>query len=74
MAAVSRRDKGRVFELFRRAGPQDRPGSGMGLAHMRALVRRLGGTITLDSALGKGSTFRVVLPQTLPDQRIRISA
>jgi signal transduction histidine kinase len=69
---IAEKDKGRVFELFRRAGTQDRPGNGMGLAHTRALVRRLGGTITLDSALGKGSTFRVSLPQSLPDQRTRM--
>jgi signal transduction histidine kinase len=69
---IADKDKGRVFELFRRAGTQDRPGNGMGLAHTRALVRRLGGTITLDSALGKGSTFRVSLPQSLPDQRTRM--
>jgi signal transduction histidine kinase len=68
---IAEKDKGRVFELFRRAGVQDRPGNGMGLAHTRALVRRLGGSITLDSALGKGSTFRVSLPQSLPDQRTR---
>lgn len=56
-------DHGRVFELFRRSGPQDRPGEGIGLAHVRALVRRLGGTMSLSSALGQGSTFTVTLPR-----------
>ena len=56
-------DHQRVFELFRRSGPQDRPGEGIGLAHVRALVRRLGGTMTLSSELGKGSTFTVTLPR-----------
>jgi signal transduction histidine kinase len=55
-------DHQRVFELFRRSGKQDRPGEGIGLAHVRALVRRLGGTMELKSELGKGSTFTVVLP------------
>lgn len=55
-------DHQRVFELFRRSGKQDRPGEGIGLAHVRALVRRLGGTMELKSALGKGSTFTVILP------------
>jgi signal transduction histidine kinase len=59
---IDPKDHGRVFDLFRRAGAQDRPGEGIGLAHVRALVRRLGGQITLNSALDKGSTFRVSLP------------
>ena len=56
-------DHQRVFELFRRSGRQDRPGEGIGLAHVRALVRRLGGTMALESELGKGSTFTVTLPK-----------
>ena len=56
-------DHQRVFELFRRSGPQDRPGEGIGLAHVRALVRRLGGTMSLTSELGKGSVFTVTLPR-----------
>ena len=54
-AASTPQDHERIFELFRRAGAQDRPGEGIGLAHVRALVRRLGGTMTLKSELGKGS-------------------
>ena len=60
---IDERDKERVFDLFRRSGVQDRPGEGIGLAHVRALVRRLGGTITLTSELGRGSTFTVTLPR-----------
>ncbi|MCW5691432.1 MAG: CHASE3 domain-containing protein [Pseudolabrys sp.] len=60
---IDRADFQRVFELFRRAGKQDRPGEGIGLAHVRALVRRLGGTMGLTSELGKGSTFTVTLPR-----------
>jgi signal transduction histidine kinase len=55
----------RVFELFRRAGRQDQPGEGIGLAYVRAHVRRLGGDITVTSKLGEGSTFHVRLPRTL---------
>ncbi len=60
---IEGRDQERVFELFRRAGTQDKPGEGIGLAHVRALVRRLGGTISLTSEPGQGSTFSVVLPK-----------
>ncbi|WP_051356938.1 sensor histidine kinase [Azorhizobium doebereinerae] len=58
-------DRVRVFELFRRSGPQDRPGEGIGLAHVRTLVRRLGGGITLESELGVGTVFKVTLPRRL---------
>lgn len=60
---IDPQDHQRVFELFRRSGPQDRPGEGIGLAHVRALVRRLGGTMSLASELGKGSVFTVTLPR-----------
>jgi signal transduction histidine kinase len=59
-------DHERIFELFRRSGAQDRPGEGIGLSHVRALVRRLGGSISVESSLGKGAIFRVRLPSHLP--------
>ena len=60
---IDPKDHQRVFELFRRAGAQDRPGEGIGLAHVRALVRRIGGHIGVSSELGKGSQFTVTLPR-----------
>ncbi|MFN4014386.1 MAG: sensor histidine kinase [Reyranella sp.] len=62
---IAEQDHERIFELFRRAGTQDRPGEGIGLAHVRALVRRLGGDITVQSELGRGTTFRIDLPRRL---------
>jgi signal transduction histidine kinase len=62
---IAARDMERVFELFRRAGTQDRPGEGIGLAHVKALVRRLGGSIVCQSTLGEGSVFSVRLPVVL---------
>jgi signal transduction histidine kinase len=58
-------DHSRVFDLFRRAGSQDRPGEGIGLAHVRSLVRNLGGDITLSSQPGVGTTMTVTLPTDL---------
>jgi signal transduction histidine kinase len=55
-------DRERVFELFRRAGQQNTQGEGIGLAYVRQLVYRLGGTIELKSALGQGTTFTLSLP------------
>jgi signal transduction histidine kinase len=59
---IDPKDHQRIFDLFRRAGTQDRPGQGIGLAHVRALVRRLGGTMSVASELHNGSTFTITLP------------
>ena len=59
---IAESDFARVFELFRRAGPQDQPGEGIGLTHVKALVRSLGGRIELASTLGVGTTFTIFLP------------
>jgi signal transduction histidine kinase len=56
-------DHERVFDLFRRAGAQDQPGEGIGLANVRALAYRLGGHIGLDSKLDEGSVFTFSLPE-----------
>ncbi len=62
---IAEQDLERVFELFRRAGEQDQAGEGIGLASVRAMVRRLGGDISVSSKLGEGTTFRIVLPRFL---------
>jgi signal transduction histidine kinase len=62
---VDPKDHERIFDLFRRSGVQDQPGEGIGLAHVRALGYRLGATITVESALDQGATFRVSLPAVL---------
>lgn len=62
---IAKQDHERVFELFRRSGPQDQRGEGIGLAHVRAMVRNLGGDITLSSESGYGTTFKVILPKDL---------
>jgi hypothetical protein len=59
---IDPKDHQRIFELFRRAGTQDKAGQGIGLAHVRTLVRRLGGTISVSSELNGGSTFTITLP------------
>lgn len=60
---IAEQDYERVFELFRRAGSQEEPGEGVGLAHVRNVIRNLGGDITLTSILGQGTTFRITLPR-----------
>lgn len=62
---IAEQDQPRVFELFRRAGAREEPGEGIGLARVRAVVRNLGGEITLTSTLDVGTTFRINLPRVL---------
>jgi signal transduction histidine kinase len=62
---IAEQDHERIFELFRRSGQQDQSGEGIGLAHVRSLARNLGGEITVQSRLGKGSTFVLRLPSDL---------
>lgn len=69
---IAPEDHERVFELFRRSGVQDKAGEGIGLAHVRSLVRNLGGEITVTSTLGGGSTFIIRLPTDL-SQYVRSS-
>ncbi|MCK6530378.1 ATP-binding protein [Myxococcota bacterium] len=61
----------RVFRAFEQLEPLDHkhlPGVGLGLALVRQLVEALGGTIELESEVGRGSTFRLSLP---PDVEAR---
>jgi two-component system phosphate regulon sensor histidine kinase PhoR len=55
----------RIFDKFYRIDDRlsrEREGSGLGLAIVKHIVRAHRGRIQLDSAQGKGSTFRIVLP------------
>jgi signal transduction histidine kinase len=60
---IDAKDRERIFDLFRRSGVQDRPGDGIGLAHARTLVRRLGGSINVEGAPDQGTVFKVTLPK-----------
>ena len=52
-----------LLELLYRAAPTRGAGLGVGLAVVRLLVEQCGGTLTVDSGEGQGSTFTAVLPR-----------
>jgi signal transduction histidine kinase len=61
-------DQARIFEDFSQADSSPTRaygGAGLGLAICRRLASMLGGQIRLDSVVGRGSTFTLMVPRTL---------
>jgi two-component system phosphate regulon sensor histidine kinase PhoR len=62
---IAKREQARIFEKFYRAkDPLNRglQGTGLGLAIVQHIVRGNHGQVSVESELGQGATFRVVLP------------
>ena len=67
---ISDEDRARIFDPFYSTKSL---GRGLGLAAVRGIVRSFGGSIRVESALGRGSTFEVLLPcrDEVYDRRIQ---
>jgi len=64
---ISPADQAHIFDRFYRADPaRTRGGAGLGLALARSIAQVHGARITVDSAPGKGTCFRVLLPLAPP--------
>ncbi len=62
---INQNDLKTIFETFRQIDTgldRVKEGSGLGLAISKKLVELLGGTLSVESEFGVGSTFSVILP------------
>jgi CheY-like chemotaxis protein len=74
-AGIAPEDQPRVFEPFvQLAHKSDQKGTGLGLTITRQFVELMGGTIRLESELGKGSAFRVELPVQTTEAAVAATA
>ncbi len=67
---ISAADQRRAFQKFRKLSAQPtlgEPSTGNGLYLTKRYVEAMGGNVTIDSSLGKGSTFIVSLPLVTTD-------
>jgi signal transduction histidine kinase len=60
---IAAEDQDRIFEKFQRLGGAEHQGTGLGLAIARELANLHGGSLTVESTLGLGSTFSLRIPR-----------
>lgn len=78
---IAEEDRAIIFEKFRQGTAvlghdnltREYSGTGLGLSIVKELCRLLGGEVSVESEVGKGSVFTVTLPWTLRDEPVRNS-
>jgi signal transduction histidine kinase len=60
-----------AFELFYRVGPARGTGLGVGIAVVKLLVEQSGGTLTVESGNGQGTSFVALLPRYTTDDYLK---
>ena len=66
---ISNENVPKIFDMFYRAS-DDTDGTGLGLYIVKEALNKIKGIIFVDSELGKGSKFRIVLEECLRDHLI----
>jgi signal transduction histidine kinase len=67
---IEKKNLARIFDPFFTTKPTGE-GTGLGLSVSYGIIKNHGGDILVDSEVGKGSTFTILLPLVSPDSRIR---
>ena len=60
---IAPKDLPHVFDVFSRLGDVRLHGHGLGLSIVKRIIDTLGGTISVESTVGEGTTFSFTLPQ-----------
>lgn len=59
---IAEEKKELIYKPFAKVNPETSEGTGLGLALVKRLIRFLGGKVEVESQLGEGSEFRIIIP------------